>query len=227
MVDFIFMLTREDRTIEDCLEVVDAIAPLGLRHIGYKDVGVPVPVLAELDRRIKAAGATSWMEIVAPDPEAALPALDTAARIGSDRVMGGTASPAIMERLSRTGMAYLPFPGRTSGHPTVLHGSAEEIAADCARIAGLGCAGVDLLAYRAVDADPLALLRAARAATPGFLVVAGSIDTPERIAAVHGAGADAFTIGSAIFAGALDRRKGSYLGQIAAVRDVVSSLPSR
>ena len=40
-MDFIFMLTRGDKTIEDCLEVFSEIAPLGLKHVGFKDVGVP------------------------------------------------------------------------------------------------------------------------------------------------------------------------------------------
>ena len=35
------MLTRADQTVPDCLEVLDHIAPLGLRqHVGFKDVGV-------------------------------------------------------------------------------------------------------------------------------------------------------------------------------------------
>ena len=39
-MDFIFMLTRQDRTIADCLDLVRLIRPLGLKHIGFKDVGV-------------------------------------------------------------------------------------------------------------------------------------------------------------------------------------------
>jgi putative N-acetylmannosamine-6-phosphate epimerase len=64
-----------------------------------------------------------------------------------------------------------------------------------------GCPGVDLLAYRATDADPLDLIRAARRGLgeKGYLIVAGSIDSPDRIKAVAAAGADAFTIGSAVF----------------------------
>jgi hypothetical protein len=29
-MDFIFMLTRNDRTVEDCLDLVDLIEPVGL-----------------------------------------------------------------------------------------------------------------------------------------------------------------------------------------------------
>ena len=61
--------------------------------------------------------------------------------------------------------------------------------------------GVDLLAYRATEEDPLRLIQASRRGlgAKGHLIVAGSIDSTERIRAVADAGADAFTIGSAIF----------------------------
>ena len=39
-MDFIFMLTRDDRTVLDALDVLDEIRPLELRHIGFKDVGL-------------------------------------------------------------------------------------------------------------------------------------------------------------------------------------------
>jgi putative N-acetylmannosamine-6-phosphate epimerase len=78
----------------------------------------------------------------------------------------------------------------------------------------MGCAGVDLLAYRATEADPLALVRAARAATPGQVIVAGSVNTPARIRGLREAGADAFTIGSAAFDGSFSPRKGLLRSQL-------------
>src|SRR5690606_32600670 len=104
--------------------------------------------------------------------------------------------------------AYLPFPGYPIGHPTALGGRPGDIEQDCRRFAALGCAGVDLLAYRATEADPLELVKAARKATLGRLVVAGSIDRPQRIRALAGAGANAFTIGTAAFDGSFSPRKG-------------------
>ncbi|MDW8803630.1 hypothetical protein P1P68_02115 [Streptomyces scabiei] len=80
-----------------------------------------------------------------------------------------------------------------------------------------GCAGVDLLAYRATDAGPLDLVRAARAATTGRLVVAGSITTADQIQALASAGADAFTIGSAAFDGSLRPHAGTLRSQLAPV----------
>ncbi|MDP6954135.1 MAG: HisA/HisF-related TIM barrel protein, partial [Alphaproteobacteria bacterium] len=80
--------------------------------------------------------------------------------------------------------------------------------------------GVDLLAYRAVEAGPLSLLRAARAATDGRIIVAGGINSPERVAAIADAGADAFTIGTAAFDGSFSPRKGALASQL---RDIMAA----
>ena len=60
-MDFIFMLTRDDKTVEDCTEVFDIISSCGIKHIGFKDVGVDDATLAALVQRIRGAGATSYM----------------------------------------------------------------------------------------------------------------------------------------------------------------------
>ena len=68
---FIFMLTRDDRTVADCLDVLDRVLPLGLEHIGFKDIGAAPETLAELTKRIRIGGATSYLEVVSESPEAA------------------------------------------------------------------------------------------------------------------------------------------------------------
>jgi pentose-5-phosphate-3-epimerase len=76
-----------------------------------------------------------------------------------------------------------------------------------------------------VDADPLALIRAARAALGrAQLVVAGSIASRERIAAVGAAGADGFTIGSAVFDGSYAPRLGGTRAQLARIVADLSAL---
>ena len=214
MIDFIFMLTRQDQTILDCLDVFDDIEELGLEHVGFKDVGVDGDTLRRLNRAIKDSGAVSYMEVVSTSKEACLNSARTARKIGVDRLLGGNDVADVLEILDGSGIAYLPFPGRPEGHPTRLGGSADEIEADCRRFAELGCAGVDLLAYRATECEPLDLVRAARAGTEGQLVVAGSIASPERIQDVARAGADAFTIGTAALEGTFSPRKGALASQL-------------
>ena len=51
------MLTRNDRTVEDALDLLALIHPLGLRHIGFKDVGVSPGVLEKVAATIAEVGA--------------------------------------------------------------------------------------------------------------------------------------------------------------------------
>jgi len=71
-MDFIFMLTHHDRTVDDGLAILDEILPLGVRHIGFKDIGVNIDTLDRLNTTIKTAGATSYLEVVSTGAEASL-----------------------------------------------------------------------------------------------------------------------------------------------------------
>jgi hypothetical protein len=220
-VDFIFMLTRDDRTVRDCLELVDGLGELHLQHLGFKDVGVPPATLDQLHRRIKDTGAASYLEIVSTSRDRALESARMAIDLGVDWLMGGTWVPATLELLDGTKIGYLPFPGTPAGHPTRLGGTPVQVTEHCRRYAEVGCAGVDLLAYRATDATPLDLVRSARQATAGRLVVAGSINTPEQIRDLAEAGADGFTIGSAAMTGSFYPRIGTLHGQLTAIMQAI------
>jgi hypothetical protein len=200
-MDFIFMLTHHDKTVQNCLDVYDSLSGIGLRHVGFKDVGVDKAMLKELTRRIKADGSIAYVEVVSHTPETIRQSIKASAELGVDRVLGGQDIKLAMDTFKDSGPSYYPFPGRPQGHPTKLGGTAAEVEADCRGAMSEGCPGVDLLAYRATEAEPLDLIRAARRGLgdAGYLIVAGSIDSPQRIKAVAAAGANAFTIGSAVF----------------------------
>ena len=61
---FIFMLTRNDRTVADASQHLQTALSLGVRHIGFKDIGLPIDQLKS--RAMK--GATT---IARPNPTAA------------------------------------------------------------------------------------------------------------------------------------------------------------
>lgn len=214
------MLTRADQTVTDGLDVLDDIKSVGLTHIGFKDVGVPPETLRALTQRIKEMGATSYLEVVSTSTETMLQSAKVARDIGIDRLLGGTKVDEILALLAGTKVEYLPFPGRPFDHPTKLAGSVEEVEADCRRFRAQGCAGVDLLAYRATDADPIELVRAARRAIgDGILLVAGAVKTAAQVKALAAAGADSFTVGSAAFDGSYAPNVGSLRSQLNAVLD--------
>ena len=213
------MLTRSDETIVDCLATWDAVEGVGLRHAGFKDVGVDLATLVELNKRMHAAGVTTYLEVVSTSAEECLRSSRAAVEIGVDRLMGGTQVDETLRIIEGSGIDYLPFPGLPVGHPTRLGGDAELIERHCKDFDSRGCAGVDLLAYRSTDAAPLDLVGAARRGTAGYLVVAGSVSTRAQIADLRAAGADAFTIGSAVFDGSFSPNKGHIVSQLRDVLD--------
>jgi hypothetical protein len=224
-MDFIFMLTRNDRTIEDAESVVDAACELGIRHIGFKDVGVSAATMRTLVQTIRRHGGTSYLEVVSTTSDAIVQSLETGRTLGVDRVLGGT-DLATAARVLGDLAGYFPFPGQPVGHPTRLCGSPEMVAEHTRRARAQGCGGVDLLAYRATEADPLDLVRAARDALGGgLLIVAGSVNSPRQIHALAAAGADAFTIGSAIFDGSFSPTKGAFREQVLDIFEACNKAP--
>jgi hypothetical protein len=201
-MDFIFMLTRADRTVPDCLDIFAQAGP-GLPHVGFKDVGVELSMLRDLRAAIRESGAVCYLEVVATSAEAALQSALMGVELQVDCLLGGTQVAETLEILAGSGVQYFPFPGRPFGHPTSLAGDAAMVEADARAAVAAGCAGVDLLAYRATEAEPLALVRAARRGCGAArLICAGGVDSGARIAALRDAGADAFTVGSAALDGA-------------------------
>src|SRR5689334_612167 len=72
VIEFIFMLTRDDKTLPDAREVYASIADTGVRHVGCKDVGLPREELAALMDDIRGNGHTSHLEVVSESEEATL-----------------------------------------------------------------------------------------------------------------------------------------------------------
>jgi hypothetical protein len=218
-MDFVFMLTRNDATVENALDLIETARELGLSHIGFKDVGADAPMLRRLTQAIRAAGASPWMEVVSTTREAELRSVKLGRNLGVDRLMGGVHVEAALRILDGGATRYLPFAGRPSGHPTRLGGSAAEVEAQCRAFAAMGCAGVDILAYRATEAEPLDLVSACRRGflDKGAVVVAGSVNSAARVAAIRACGADAFTIGTAAIEGSYAPGAGPLAAQLRAV----------
>jgi mannose-6-phosphate isomerase-like protein (cupin superfamily) len=219
---FIFMLTRDDRTVQDAMTHLDTALSLGVRHIGFKDVGVPVEELKSLNTAIKAKGATSYLEVVSLDRETEVASARAAVDIGVDILLGGTRVDDVLPALAGTALRYYPFPGHIVGHPSVLEGTIDEIAASARDLASReGVHGLDLLAYRSPDQDVPALISAVCQAAGKPVIVAGSIADPDRIGAVHRAGAAGFTVGTAALDGKYPAGSAGLEAQLAAIlRDV-------
>lgn len=223
MTEFIFMLTKDDVTIGDALSCYADVRDTELRWVGFKDVGLPFDQLRRLADRIRSDGRKVALEVVSLDQDSELRSAEAALEIGVDLLMGGVHPDAVLPLLARSNVMYYPFPGHIVDHPSVLEGTVDEIALSARRLSGLhGVHGLDLLAYRFAGDVPT-LMRAVvdQAACP--VVVAGSIDSAERIHAVRASGAWAFTVGGAIFDRAFPAPASS-AAQVRFVLDVLASL---
>jgi hypothetical protein len=209
LVEFIFMLTHDDRTVPNALDVYREIQDTDLGYVGFKDIGLPTAELAELAAAMRADGREVFLEVVSERLEDELRSIEASIEIRPDWLMGGTHADealAILDRIGPPGTPgrprYCPFPGRVVGHPSILEGTISEIATSAAELTDRdGVDGLDLLAYR-WEGDVPALVRAVVGAASGPVIAAGSVDSAKRIDALASAGAWAFTIGGAIF----DRR---------------------
>ena len=202
MIEFIFMLTRDDRTLTDARAVYASIAASGVRHVGCKDVGLPRSELRRLLEDIRADGRTTYLEVVSETEEATLTSARAAAELGPDFLIGGTLIEPVQEILAGTGIRFFPYVGQVVGHPCLLRGKIEQIAEDAQRAEQLGVDGINLLAYR-YDGDVDALVEAVVDATSLPVIAAGSVDSPARIQALAERGVWAFTIGTAALDGVL------------------------
>ena len=221
---FIFMLTRNDRTVDDAAKHLDTALSLGVRHIGFKDIGLPVEELKALNATIQASGATSYLEVVSLDRDSEVVSARAAIEIGVNILLGGTRVDDVLPILKDTGIEYYPFPGRIVGHPSVLAGSVEEIAESARDLASRdGVHGLDLLAYRSPLPDIPRLIAAVCEAAGKPVIVAGSIADRDRIALVRQAGASGFTIGTAALDGEYPADGAALDSQLSAiVRDVAN-----
>ena len=200
--NFILMLTENDRTIPDAHARLEEALEGGARHIGFKDVGLPWDDLRGLAETIRKAGGRSYLEVVSLDEESELASARAAVGLDVDCLLGGTRAAAVTEVTRDHPLRYYPFPGRITGHPSVLVGPVSDIVASARALADLEHVhGLDLLAYR-FSGDVPALMQQVAHAVPKPVIVAGSIDSKERINVVAQSGAKGFTVGTAAFAGA-------------------------
>src|SRR5450631_3911826 len=134
MINFIFMLTHSDSTIDDALDYVDVLSGTGLRYLGFKDVGATPERQRSIAQAAHDAGYETMLEVVATSREAEVASVRAALAAGVDWVLGGTNSDAVLPLLEGSSVRYCPFPGRVVGHPSVLEGSVQSIAESAAAL---------------------------------------------------------------------------------------------
>jgi len=127
-------------------------------------------------------------------------AVKQAVKIGVRNIIGVKREYAqkAFEHVKGTGIKFYPYVGRVIGIPEVLEGTIEEMIMDAKSFRKMGVDGINLLAYR-YKGDPEELMKAVISNAEMDVIVAGSIDSFEKIRKVITLGATLYTIGGAIF----------------------------
>lgn len=196
--ELIVMLTYNDKTVENALELFNEMKDTPVMHWGFKDVGRTPDEMKVVVESMIAEGKTTYLEVVSLTEEEGLAGAKLAVECGFDVLMGTVFFESINDYLKDKTVKYYPFPGHVHSHPSILDGSVDEIVQHARDMEAKGVDGMDLLTYR-YTGDAPALLAELVKATSVPVVSAGSIASYERIAEVHDAGAWGFTIGTAFF----------------------------
>lgn len=219
----IIMLTHNDQTVSNALEIFEQCKHLPIDFWGFKDVGLPRNKMLELHTAMKDAGKKTFLEVVTYTEEQCLAGAKIAVESGFDYLMGTLMYPSVWAYLKDKPIRYYPFVGGVSGSPSILEGDARSMVEQADAFAAQGIPGVDLLAYRATEVDPEALAREFVKKAKLQVVVAGSIGSPGRIATMSEINPFGFTMGSALFTGNFVQG-GSFLENLEKVIEIMDSL---
>jgi hypothetical protein len=216
----ITMLTYNDETVKNAIEIFEQCADLPCEFWGFKDIGLPIDQMGKVVKKMKDNKKTTFLEVVSLTEQECLNGAKVALDCGFDYLMGTVFHPSVLAFLKNKPIKFLPFCGQVVGHPSILKGSIREIVDGAKAMEKLGVNGFDLLAYRYVgDAEELAKQVIDNLNVP--VVMAGSIDSFERLQKVIELNPWAFTIGSAFFDNKFIE-KASFKAQIKSVLDYLA-----
>lgn len=199
MSELIVMLTNNDVTVPNAFETFEECKDLPVRYWGFKDHGMVPEKMKELAQEMKAAGKTTFLEVVSYSEEECMRGAKLAVECGFDYLIGTIFYDSVFEYIKTTDLKYCPFAGDVSQNPSILKGTAQSMLDQEAMFAEKGCAGTDLLGYRYVDGDATELSREYIAKAKKPVILAGSIGSDQRVADVLEMNPWTFTMGSALF----------------------------
>lgn len=224
MPEIIVMLTNNDVTVPDAREIFRNAQDLPINVWGFKDVGLSPAQMTELVADMKEAGKSVALEVVTFDEAELLASAQLAVDCEVDYFTGARFSEPARDLVKAAGIAYFPFCGDVAGSPIVLNGTEDQIVDDARKALHAGADGVDLVAYRYLQGDPEQLGdRVVEELGASKVIIAGSINSPDRMRRMNRMGAFAYTMGGALFEGAF-RPDGSFRDNLEAVLDIKAAI---
>jgi len=198
-VKLIVMLTNNDKTVENANEIFESCKDLEVKCWGFKDVGLPLAEMKKLVKSMKEAHKKTVLEVVSLTEKEGMEGAKLAVECGFDYLMGTEFYESIPNYLIDKDTKYFPFCGKVYGHPSILDGSVEEIINHAKDILKKGADGVDLLAYRYIEDADKRLIKDFLKQIEKPVVLAGSINSWDRLEKVLDYKPWGFTIGTAFF----------------------------
>lgn len=224
--DFIFMLTHNDRTVDNAAVYAQEAISAGVSCIGFKDIGISFQDMQTLVQILQKSQVTSYLEVVSLDAKSELKSAEIALQLKVDYLLGGTRPQLVAPLVQAHPVQYFPFVGTIHGHPSRLSGTIQEITAQARQISSMeGVDGLDLLAYR-FNGDVPRLIQKVNQASPKPIIVAGSIHNASRIETVIKAGVQGFTIGTAAFENRFNAQQKGLKAQMETIRSLTIGSPS-
>lgn len=145
MSELIVMLTHNDVTVPNALEVFTSCRDLPVKYWGFKDHGLEPAAMKQLVDVMKANGKTTFLEVVSYTEEECMRGARLGVECGFDYLLGTLYFDSVYEYVKKTDLKYCPFVGKVSQTPSILEGTVEEMLAQEAAFADKGIYGTDLL----------------------------------------------------------------------------------
>ena len=192
------MLTNNDKTVKDAIGVFDLSKDLPVQFWGFKNIGLRIEQMKQLVKNMKDAEKTTFLEVVSYTEDECMKAAKLAVECNFDYLMGTLFYNSVFNFLKDKPIKYSPFCGKVSGSPSILEGTIDEIVNDAKNMQKKGVDAFDILAYRYVG-DPEELAEKFIQAIDIPVIIAGSINSYERLDKINELNPWGFTMGTALF----------------------------
>lgn len=194
------MMTHNDITVTNALEVFESNKHAKTEYWGFKDDGISLEDAAVLIDAMKRAGKRVLLEPLTLNEDEAVAWAHLAAEKEVDGVLGFYFD-TVRDILKKARVKYFPPFGQRTMDQRLL-GTPQELAAAAIETLRKGPEGVRLSAFRYIDGDPIAMAKVVIAAIRSEgkeFMLTGSVNDFARIDFVKEMQPWGFTIGGALF----------------------------
>lgn len=199
--EFVVMLTKKDINVESIPDIIKDCKNIPADSWGFKSAGLTDDEIISISRCLKEAGKSVYLEVVTYTEEE-YARVAKIAECGFIYCVTGTIyDPKLHEALKKHGVKYIPIVGKTVDIQGIITKPMAEIVSDAIEVAAKATDGISLMAYRHAELDGNQIIKTVKEAIGPHkrLMIVGSVNSFERIDNVISLGADAFSIGSALF----------------------------